>query len=354
MKKILTALILAMALAPLWSLATAGAQEGDDKRAPQVQSWAVTPSGSSPDEPSSRPYLDYTVDPGETIEDSVTVWNYGNVQLTFKIYATDAFNNADGAFDLLPGDKQPKDAGTWAQLPQRFITVPPGTRIDLPIRITVPGDAAPGDHSGAILATNEAEGKGPDGKTVTLDRRTGTRLYVRVNGPLDPALAVTRTRAVYHGALDPRRGSLDVRYIVRNVGNVRLGAQQSVELNGLFGRTMQRATPRAIQELLPGNEVEVVQHFKGVTAALRVSADITLTPTAPAGTDSGALSPTNRSARTWAFPWLLLAVAIALGVLVHVLRRRHRGHPPVGPPAGLTIPPAPPPSESREPVGAGR
>ncbi len=46
-----------------------------------------------------------------TVEDAVTIFNYGNVQLTFRIYGTDARNNEDGQFDLLPGDDTPTAAG---------------------------------------------------------------------------------------------------------------------------------------------------------------------------------------------------------------------------------------------------
>lgn len=333
---VLAALLLGGLVAPV------GAQEGTPTDPPVVHSWAVTPTGANPDEPSSRPALSYTADPGSVLKDSVTLWNYSNVQLTFRIYATDAFNNADGAFDLLAGDEEPEDVGTWITLPQGFVTVPAASKIDLPIELKVPAGASPGDHAGAILASNQAEGTGPDGKAVPLDRRTGTRLYVRVGGPLRPSLAITKASSKYDGSLDPRSGELAVTYTVRNVGNVRLGAEQAVAVRSILGKEMASATPPAIEELLPGNEVTVTERFSDIAATVRVSADIDITPiaSAAAGDEANAdgVEAASRTAGTWAFPWLLLLVALVLVATVAAVRRlRDRargGRPGPGPGTG--------------------
>jgi hypothetical protein len=305
---------------------------GDDQLV--VQSWALAPTGSDPAEPSSRPALTYTAEPGATIQDSVTLWNYGNVQLTFRVYPTDAYNNAQGAFDILPGDQDPKDVGTWITVPQAFVTVPAFSKVDLPITVTVPSGATPGDHAGAILASNQAEGTGPDGRTVAVDRRTGSRVYLRVGGDLTSQLTITKARSVYHGGLNPLDGSLDVTYTVRNVGNVRLGATQQLTLENLFGRKGERANPKPIEELLPGNEVVVHHHFEGVAATLRAGAEIVVTPAAPGGgaaADIAEAKATSRTASTWAMPWLLLGLALVLVLLQRGLRRRRTRQVPDGP-----------------------
>ena len=285
-----------------------------------VQSWALSPTGTNPAEPSTRPSLTYTAQPGSTVHDSVTLWNYGNVQLTFQVYATDAFNNADGAFDLLTAVEKPKDLGAWLTLPVHNVTVPAHAKVDLPVTLAVPAGAEPGDHAAGILASNSAPGTGPDGKTVTVDRRTGTRVYLRVGGPLHPDIAVTKARSVYHATLDPRKGSLDVTYTVRNVGNVRLGATQAIAVKNIFGRTMRSTTPKPIAELLPGNEVQLSRHFDGVTATVRVGAQIKLTPKALGDATSTQATTTSHTASTWAFPWLLLLIAVLLTLLVRGIR----------------------------------
>ena len=84
----------------------------------------------------------------------------------------------------------------------------------MPITITIPEGAAPGDHVGANLASNAAVSTGGDGQTITLDHRTGTRLYLRVNGPLVPELVVADVQTSYSPALNPLGGTAEVTYTV--------------------------------------------------------------------------------------------------------------------------------------------
>ena len=80
---------------------------------------------------------------------------------TSAIYSTDALNGDGGGFELLPGDQAPTDVGSWVQVAQENLTVPPGMEITLPITITVPPDARPGDHVGGIVASSPGAGRRP-------------------------------------------------------------------------------------------------------------------------------------------------------------------------------------------------
>jgi hypothetical protein len=256
-------------------------------------------------------YLSYDAAQGGVVRDSVTLWNYSNVQLTFQIYPTDAFNNRDGAFELLEGSKKPADAGAWVTLPQANVTAAAHSKIDLPFTLTVPADARPGDHAGAILAASKTTGTAPDGKVVVLDRRTGSRMYVRVGGPIQPGLTVENTHTVYHPALNPLGGKLDVTYTVRNTGNVRLAAHQRVAVSGPFGLARKSRTPKDVPELLPNNALTLRSTFTGVPALIRANADIRLDPFSPAP-DVKNVPSVRRGGHTWAMPWSLVALAIAV------------------------------------------
>lgn len=290
-----------------------------------VNSWALTPTGAAPGEPGTRPNLSYELAPGAEVKDSVTLFNYSNVQLTFRVYSTDAFNNVDGQFDLLTGDQTPADAGSWVTLPQANITVPALASASLPITLSVPPDASPGDHTAGVLAASEAAGTGPDGKIISLDRRTGSRLYVRVAGPLTPKVDVTSIHATYHPALNPLRGGLDVTYTVRNRGNVRLAAKQQLALLALLGVGLDRKAPADVPELLPGNGVTLHATFKGVPATILLLTRISLTPTPARDTSSPTASATTRTSRALAMPWTVLAVVVALGLSLYA-RRAYRRH----------------------------
>lgn len=291
-----------------------------------VNSWALTPSGDKPGEPGSRPNLSHSLAPGAQVKDSVTLLNYSNVQLTFRVYATDAFNNVDGQFDLLTAEKTAVGAGTWVTLPQANVTVPALSSATLPITITVPPDARPGDHAAAVLAASQADGTGPDGKVITLDRRTGSRLYVRVAGPMEPTLVVEKVRSTYHPTLNPFGGSLDVSYTVRNNGNVRLAAKQRLALQGPLGLGLDTSSPVDVPELLPGSSVTLRARFGGVPATVLLATTVTLTPLA----SKDALSPdtateASRRGREIAMPWSVLALVLTVVLSLHA-RRAYRRH----------------------------
>ena len=198
----------------------------------EVQSWALIPANDVPDRGGDRPNLTYVVDPGAVINDAVTLLNLGTDALTFRIFATDAFNNADGQFDLLVSDQQPADVGSWVSFAQEMITIPAGKQVTVPITITVPPGASAGDHVGAVLASSPTFGVAENGPVITVDRRTGTRIYLRVNGPLFPELAVTDVKTTYHQAVNPLGGSARVTYRVENRGNVRLGGAAKLTIGG--------------------------------------------------------------------------------------------------------------------------
>ena len=89
-------------------------------------------------------------------------------------------------------------------LPQDTITLEARQQATMPITVKVPITARPGDHAGAVLASSQAEGTGPDGKVITLDRRTGSRVYIRVAGPLTPELTVEKLRTTLRAARSTR------------------------------------------------------------------------------------------------------------------------------------------------------
>lgn len=288
------------------------------------ESWALSPAGSlEADAAAQRPDLTYEADPGAVIEDAVTLFNFGTVQLTFRIYATDAFNNADGQFDLLSGDQQPVDVGSWVTLPQEMVTVPPGKQVTLPITIKIPAGTTPGDHTGAILASNQAIGAGPEGGAVTLDRRTGTRLYLRVNGPLFPELAVANVETTYHQALNSLGGSADVTYRIENRGNVRLAGAASVTIAGPFGLGERKVELPNVSELLPGEDVEFTVTVEDVSALMVAFTTVRLEP---ANGASASASASTGDDTTFVPPLtvLLAMLFVLFGVLARRSYVRHR------------------------------
>lgn len=303
---------------------SSSAQEQPAPGAEVINSWALSPQGSQdPGEAGNRPTFSYEVDPGAVLEDGLTLFNYSNVQLTFAVYATDAFNTDDGEFALLETGAEPTDVGSWITLPQANVTVPAQSQVSMPITIKVPADVRPGDHVGAILASNAAAGTGPDGKVVSLDRRTGSRVYIRVAGPVEPELAIENVKTTYSPSLNPFGGTAKVTYRIQNRGNVRLTGSHSVSISGPFGSFEEKKAAKDLPELLPGDGVTLHATFDGISATALLNTEVRLDPT---GADSETLSTTTRTGRSLAPPITLIFLALATWLALRARRsyRRHR------------------------------
>jgi hypothetical protein len=255
------------------------------------------------------------------------------------VHVTDALNTDTGGFALLQDTQKPHDVGAWLHIPAKFATVivpartatGPGVRY-VPVRMVVPLKATPGDHVGGIVVSLVSTAKSGTGQTYKLVQRVGSRIFVRVSGPLRPQLTVSHVSAAYHGTLNPvGKGTATVSYVVTNSGNVAMGATQEVTVSGILGSTS-APTPDKVPLLLPGSSIRLTVHVPGVLPTFVKSATVRLTPLYVPGTLAPAAGPWTGSTTFWAVPWPL--ICLVLLVVVAVLgytRWRHRraaGPPP--------------------------
>src|SRR5581483_4024941 len=91
------------------------------------------------------------------LQDHVAIVNIGLSPLALDVYPTDAVNAADGSFTLLPKTHHSVDVGSWVTLRipggATRVTVPPRSLVVVPVTLSVPRNASPGDHSGGIVAS---------------------------------------------------------------------------------------------------------------------------------------------------------------------------------------------------------
>lgn len=286
--------------------------------------WSVRPTPR--EEGDTRPNYLLDVAGGDVVEDSIRIRNFGKTELPLTIYASDAITTATGAIDLLPAGETPNDVGSWIELDESELRVPPGEHIDVPFTMTVPSNAESGDHVGGIVTSFLSSGQDDDGQPVKLDRRLGTRVQVRVAGDLRPGLTITQFDTSYGGTANPAgRGDMTVNYTVTNTGNVRMSALQTFSVGGLFGLTGKTADLVPMPELLPGNSLTMTSKVTGVWPILRSSGELEVrpVPTRP-GDNFPALKSANASASTWTIPWTLVFLLLlgAAGTSATILARR--------------------------------
>jgi hypothetical protein len=282
---------------------------------------------SSRTKPDTRPHFAYTAVPGGQIVDYLAISNYSDAPVSLRVYAGDAFTNADGGFDLTPSQQQPRDLGKWVSVGNPRVTLAARTRAILPFRLAVPANASPGDHTGGIIASLSTTSRGKSGDVVTVEHRLAERIYLRVPGALRPSLIVQRLSASYRGTTNPAgRGEAVLSYRITNDGNLRLGASVTADASNVFG-SRAAGTAQSIPELLPGSSITLTSTAAGVIPALRGIAHVRVTPVRLGAASDPSASPAEGAKGFWTIPVSLLVIIVMLVVTAVVLRRRAARHP---------------------------
>ena len=287
--------------------------------------WSLTPA----DGPlgTGRANFAYEVAPGDVLQDAVVVTNLTDAPLTLDAYATDAFTTSSGHLDLLPAGAAPADLGAWLtlDLPARELVVEPRAAVTVPFTLTVPADAAPGDHSGGVVTSYLSAATG---STVARDNRLALRVHARVAGELVPGVRVDDVRVQYRGTANPfGAGRAVVTYTLTNAGNARLLPSESVTVAGPGGVGTRTVVLPDAQEVLAGSVVRRTVEVDGVLPAFRLEAAVAVTGEA-VGIGGGDLAADRATAAGAAVPWAALAVVLAVvggAVLVGLRDGRARG-----------------------------
>ncbi|MCX4551182.1 DUF916 domain-containing protein [Streptomyces sp. NBC_01387] len=283
-------------------------------------SWSVYPTASKA---AQRPYFSLSADPGEVIRDKVTVANKTAQPLTFLLYGADAYNtDRDGGF-AVRGPKEPQHGiGAWVRTDRPKLTVPPHASVTVPFTLTVPQNAEPGDHPGALVALDERVDRAGGPVAVGVRWAVGARVYLRVTGPTVTGIAVEGVKLAHQQPLVPGTGASRtvISYTLHNTGNVTLSPEVGLKAQGLFGRTLlARGLKKTPSELLPGQKVRLSEPWQD--APQFDWGEVTLTAHTKDLKESA-------SASFFALPWLaagiLLAGAVAGAVAVRVRRGRVR------------------------------
>lgn len=279
----------------------------------------------------SPPSFDFTANPGDTISDSLKVQNESPDTLTITASAVNftgkAGDETSGVPEFYPADEVRDGRGLapWMTFVNKELTLKPGEHGSVFFQISVPKDADPGSHFGAILLTT----KTPQGaQGVGVIANSASLILLKVNGDAKEELKLASFTA--SPALTD---SLPIRFETRleNGGNVHERPYGEITIRDVFGRTA--AT-------IPVNRADNKSVLPG--AARRFDADWT-GRSLPAGAsqlsrewNNFALGPYTAeltlrygvqknllTAKTtvWIFPWLaMLVVAGGAGILIAGLK----------------------------------
>ncbi|WP_448811387.1 COG1470 family protein [Agromyces bauzanensis] len=272
-----------------------------------------------------RTRFSYSADPGQQITDHYLVKNVGTLTKSFTVLATDAFNDDAGAFALLETSAEPKDVGSWVHFEGgankvQFDLAPGESRL-VPFTVDVPAQAGPGDHPGGIVASVFTPGE-----QVNLDRRLGTRLYLRVSGDIQAAITIASIDSQYVGDWwNPFDGAVRVLYTVKNTGNVALASNVSLGVRTWFSAPASAKQGDGAPELLPGFTRTFETEVPGVASWGYLNPWVTINPFVE-GDDAAKALPAPQISRDTVLiapPWpiVVLAGLVVLYVLFSKGRR---------------------------------
>ncbi|MBO0919388.1 hypothetical protein J1G42_00920 [Cellulomonas sp. zg-ZUI222] len=325
----LLAALLAALVAVAWPTAAAAAEVAPTPAQPDdTVTWTVQPATA--EGPDDRISLRHVLDPGASVAEHVTITNLGETTATFAVYAGDGVLSDSGYFDLPPTGTPPRDGGSWVALGTvegaqaqedgtLLVSLDAGAAVTVPLTITVPADARPGDHPAGVVAELVA------GDDLRLAARNGVRLHLRVTGDIEAGLAPTDVTTRWEPSWNPfAPGTVHVSYRVENTGDVRLAARAVTTLAGPFG--VAAAEDRTeVREVLPGQQV-LVEAAVPVWPVVRVTGHVDTRPWV-VGEDvvDAALRTGSAQVTVWTVPWTQVALLVLVvgGVLgVRWWRRR--------------------------------
>lgn len=290
----------------------AHADEGDDAKT----SWAVAPADA--EGPDGRRVMELEADPGETIDEHFAVTNLSTHEATFSLRAADGYVNDKGRFNTIPSDQESVASGTWAELPGQVTLAPKQTAV-IPLRITVPANAEPGDHAAGVSASILTMTKDKAGSSVGIESRVGFRLTVTVTGEVRAAAAISDIETRYDTNWNPGRpGSGTVSFILRNEGNVRFLGEGVLRIAGREIAFPAADEPR--QEMLPGDERSFTLPVADLwpTLIVRGSVDVEAQVVGPMS-ETAEVPPVSARAEIIAVPWPQAVVALGAAMIIAAL-----------------------------------
>ncbi|MEA3078345.1 MAG: hypothetical protein QOF60_3253 [Actinomycetota bacterium] len=195
------------------TLVLSAAPAGAQVRTGDIQSVGMSPTESKPDDPNAGQWFIFSIAPGQAAGTKARITNPADVPQTVKLYLADLVFGKDGTPSI--PEAKPADIGLWGRFEQPVVTLQPHQELQLPFSLTVPADAEPGDHVGAVVAESA-----PIGDTVRVVKRIATRLYVTVPGDATKSFSILKVTKHIGSKWFP--ANVAVTTYVKNTGRVRI------------------------------------------------------------------------------------------------------------------------------------
>ncbi len=260
----------------------------------------------------SAPLYDFTIKPGDNVQDIIKIKNVGPNPTTYYPEVLDfKSNDTDGTPIFL---KSGEDSGTyslakWISFTKESVTVNPNASEAFNFNVTVPANAEPGGHYAGILFSTEP-GK-TTGTGLSLATKVGSLVLVRVAGSAKEAASIksfTTDKQSYESA------KVKFNLLLTNSGNVHIQPKGIVTIRNIFGGTVAAVDVNQIgAKILPTSDRKFAVNWEDPGFKVGYyTATAVLTYGNPAQTMTAQVS-------FWVLPWKTLLIALALILIIAFL-----------------------------------
>lgn len=171
----------------------------------------------------------YTLNPGESKTDKITIENLEDKPLTIRVYPADSTKSSQGSFALTDITDEQRTVGKWVLLENGVVEIPAKEKVVVPFTITIPSNVAPGTYGGG-LATESVTSKGVSttgAPVLATKARLVNKLFVKVPG--EKIHAPVWEDFVY-SKLGGNNHSFTLKF--KNTGNTYVMGESKVEIFG--------------------------------------------------------------------------------------------------------------------------
>ena len=190
------------------------------------------PANPREDNPRSESIFIYELEPGDSFEDGVQIFNNTDEDTTVRVGAVDGALSSTGSFACAQNDASQIGVGSWIELETESIVVPAQGNRTVDFTITVPETANVGEQGGCITIQDEAAQNTSQSGGVVLSFRSAIRVAVTIPGEIIKELSFA---GIALGPSETNSAQLTATPQIANNGNVSLDTEITTRLVSLFG-----------------------------------------------------------------------------------------------------------------------
>ena len=269
------------------------------------------------------PVLNLKADPGDVITTKIILRDVSTSPLVVRNQINDfVAGGEDGTPKLLledTGETSPYSLKNWIQ-PLPEFTLQPRQINELPVKISVPSNAAPGGYYAVVCFT--AAPPGLDGTGVSLSASLGTLVLLRVNGDAKEQMSVEQFSASKNGKDNWLFESQPIEFIARlkNEGSTHEQPTGSIVVSDMFGNKIAGVNVNLTQNnVLPGSIRKFTQTLdKGALGDRFLFGRYTADMKVSYGSRGQSMTA---STSFWVIPYRLIGFAIILLIIGYIMLR---------------------------------